>query len=169
MGFYCKSCGQEHEGLPLDIGQAKPAAYFEVPEGQRAKRCVLTSDGCVIDGKRHFIRGCACVPLRDHDGNFVWGVWAEVSAATFQRYGELYHADATNEPPHPGKLSATIAGYEGLNGHPVSIQFGTASERPRLTLIPSTNLMYREQTEGITVHRVFEILHALFPKDFPEA
>jgi hypothetical protein len=30
MGFYCKSCGKEHEGLPLDIGFAKPSAVFDL-------------------------------------------------------------------------------------------------------------------------------------------
>ena len=154
--------------MPLDIAFAKPAAYLAVSESARASRCRATNDLCVIDGTRFFVRGTVPVPVRELDEYFVWGMWAEVSRRVFNRYREFYDADGSGEPPHAGRLCGDKAmkGYAGVEGHPVAIQFGPADRRPVFTLKPSEHLLSREQQAGITLHRVHEILSAIFPNDF---
>jgi hypothetical protein len=167
MGYLCKVCGQEHSRFPLDITFISPLAYLEVPEDQRDRRGVLTSDACILDGERYFLRGDLCIPVREEDYAFVWGLWAEVSWSTFRRYATLLRSDAPNEPPHAGVLSNIMPGYQGVHGHPVTIHFETDAERPQFTLLASDSRLYGEQAEGVSIDRLFEIAHALLPKDFP--
>jgi hypothetical protein len=166
MAFICQTCGKEHSGLPLDIGFKRPADYFEVPEHERDTRCELTSDWCIIDGRHYFLRGCLFIPVRDSGDDFVWGMWAEVSQQTFERYRELRDSDGSQEPSHAGTFCGEPRGYAGLDRHPLSVQFGPADKRPRFTLKPSDHLMYNEQQAGITQHRVHEILQMMFPDGY---
>jgi hypothetical protein len=166
MGFRCGACGQEHDGLPMDVGFNRPADYFAVPKAQRERRCDCTSDWCVIDGRRYYIRGCLSVPVVDADDDFVWGLWARVSARSFRRYRELYDADGSGEPPFRGYLSGEHSGYKGLDGHAVAVQLGGKKDRPAFTLRRSKHLLYVEQQRGITLHRVHEILRTMFPNQF---
>jgi hypothetical protein len=167
VGFQCGICGEQHEGLPLDIGFARPGDYLAVPRGQRERRCRFTNDVGIIDGRRYYIRGCLYVPVVDVGDFFAWGLWAQVSKETFDRYRELYSKDGSQEPPLPGRLSVEDKpGYEGLDGLAVQMQLRSAAERPAFRLEPCDHLLYREQQEGITLHRVQEMLQTLFPEQF---
>jgi hypothetical protein len=148
----------------MDIAFAKPADYFAVPEPERKRRCVLTSDWCVIDERCFYIRGVLYVPVTDSAQQFGWGLWARVSKPAFQRYYELYSADASDEPPFRGRLCGEHPGYEGLDGLEIKVQLRKASERPTFTMIRCGHLLYQEQQNGITLHRVHEILASLFPE-----
>ena len=55
--FECKACGQWHEGMPAFDAEA-PLFYYLIPEHERAARCELSSDVCVVDGK-YFSRAAA--------------------------------------------------------------------------------------------------------------
>jgi len=167
MAYVCQHCGDTHDGLPLDIGFEKPGAYFLIPEAQRTARCRLTSDSCIIDGERFFIRGCLFVPIHDLEEHFVWGFWAEVSPHVFSRHQALFACDGSREPRHRAVLSVEREKrYTGMDGLLVSVQFTTAEDRPRFVLQPSNHWLCRDQESGITLHRVQEILHRLFPEQF---
>jgi hypothetical protein len=167
MSYQCETCGREHVGLPMDVASAKPGDFLAIPAGERARRCNLTTDLCVIDKSRFFLRGVLYVRVVDAEAPFGWGLWAEVNEQSFKRYMALYSADGTEERPFRGQLSVEDRpGYEGLDGHTVMIQLRLATERPTFTLAPSEHLLYKEQHEGISMHRVHEILKRLFPKDF---
>jgi hypothetical protein len=167
VSYQCETCGREHVGLPMDVASAKPGDYFTIPAGERDRRCFLTSDVCVIDKSRFYLRGVLYVRVVDAEQPFGWGLWAEVSEQSFKRYRALYSADGTEEPPFRGQLSVEDRpGYEKLDGHTVMIQMRTAAERPTFAMAPSEHLLYREQHNGISLHRVHEILKRLFPKEF---
>jgi hypothetical protein len=40
-----------------------PLPYLVVPQAEREARCELTSDTCVIDADKFFVRGCIEVPF----------------------------------------------------------------------------------------------------------
>lgn len=162
-GFRCGTCGEIHAGLPMDVGFGKPADYFAVPPAERAERCASTSDWCVIDGSRFFVRGCAFVPVPEAGDQFAWGMWVEIVEPDFKTYRDTYDADGSAVPPFPGKLAGEHRGYEGLDGHPVDVQLGPKGARPTFRLRPSDHLLYREQRDGITLHRVRVMLTTLFP------
>ena len=167
MAYICQCCGETHEGLPLDIAFDKPGAYFLTPARQRKAKWKLSSDACVLGGKRFFIRGCLFVPLRDIREFFVWGVWAEVSAHVFERHQALFDKDGTQEPPYPGALSVERTPcFRGMDQLPITLRLGPADQRPRFSLQPSNHWLCRDQHNGITLHRVHEMLHGLFPEHF---
>jgi hypothetical protein len=150
----------------MDVGFAKPADYFAIPEQERGRRCALTDDWCVIDERRFYIRGCLYVLVTDADEQFAWGLWARVGKPAFQRYFALYSADGSEEPPFRGYLCGEHRGYEGLDGLIVKVQLRTASERPAFVMSRCGHLLYHEQRRGITLHRVQEILATLFQDRF---
>ena len=167
MAYVCQYCGETHDGLPLDIAFGKPGAYFRSSARQRKSKWKLGPDGCVFDDKRFFIRGCLFVPVKDVSEFFVWGFWAEVTPHVFARHQALFDTDGTKEPTHAGALSVENEDrYRGMDQLPIVIRFGTAMQRPRFTLQPSNHWLGRDQENGITLHRVQQMLHALFPDHF---
>jgi hypothetical protein len=150
----------------MDVAFAKPADYIAVLDGERDRRCALTTDWCVIDEQRFYIRGILIVPVTDTADEFGWGLWARIGKPAFQRYYELYSADGAAEPPFRGHLCGEHRGYEGLDGLEVNVQLRSATERPAFTMLRCGHLLYKEQQRGITLHRVHEILATLFPEQF---
>jgi hypothetical protein len=69
-------------------------------------------------------------------------------------------------PPAAGILSGGPRPYPDVEGHPLRIDFGPAGERPTFSLKRSKHLLYREQRAGITLHRVQEILHTMYPDEY---
>jgi hypothetical protein len=167
MAYVCQCCGQAHDGLPLDIGFAKPGAYLALKTRQQKARCQLTPDVCIMGKKRFFIRGCLPIPLHETGSVFVWGLWAEVSSHVFERYQQQSDSDASDEVPCPGSLSVEREPLlRGMDRLPVLIQFGPARQRPTFVLEPSNHWLCRDQENGLTLHRLHEILHAMFPQHF---
>jgi|ERR1043166_5818653 hypothetical protein len=167
MAYRCQSCGQAHEGLPLDIAFAKPGAYLALKTRQQKAKCTLSSELCVMGKKRFFIRGCVPMPVHETGGVFVWGLWAEVSAHVFSRYQQLFDADGTEEMPSAGALSVECEPLlRGMDRLPVLIRFGTAGRRPTFLLEPSNHWLCRDQQNGISLHRLHQMLHAMFPQHF---
>lgn len=167
MAHVCQCCGRAHDSLPLDVGFAKPGAYLALKTRQQRARCQLTADVCTIGKKRFFIRGCLPIPLHDTGSVFVWGLWAEVTPHVFDRYQHFSQRDGTDELPCPGALSVEHEPVlRGMDRLPVLIKFGAAGQRPTFVLEPSNHWLCRDQQSGITLHRLHEILHALFPRHF---
>jgi hypothetical protein len=167
MSFECQSCGQQHEGLPMDIGIARPADFLAVPHAQRERRCKFTGDGGILDGRHFYIRGCVFVPVHDAPTPFAWGLWARVAETDYLRFGALYYSDGSGQPPFKGWLSVEDKpGYEGLDGHEAEVQLRSASERPAFRLVESEHRLSREQRDGIALHHVEEMLRELFPAQF---
>ena len=80
--FECASCGTLHEGIP-SFGWDFPAQYLAVPDGERARRVVLSDDACVIDDEWFFIRGCLEIPVHGYQEPLNYGVWLSLSRDSF--------------------------------------------------------------------------------------
>jgi hypothetical protein len=156
--FTCSICRQEHEGLPTDWGCKLPDDVWAIPEADRASAARFNEDVCEF-GNRWFIRCVLPTPFREAEGAFNWGVWAEVEAAVFWRYVELYKADGNGEPPHAGRLANNLPAYPGALGAEVLIQFREATRRPTLHFSETDDsLLAGEQRSGIDNARYHEIL-----------
>lgn len=44
------------------FGAEAPFSYYQMPAADRARRCSLGSDDCVIDECQFFVRGCLEIP-----------------------------------------------------------------------------------------------------------
>ena len=147
------------ESLSLDWGFELPDEVFALPDAEQDEQVRYNDDLCQW-GDRFFIRCILPVPLKDQDDYFGWGAWAEVEAAVFERYLELYEEDGREEPPHPAKLANRLAPYPGTTlGTRVLIQFQTPDERPTLTLLETDkSRLAQEQRDGIDAARHHEVL-----------
>ena len=85
MTHQCTTCGRKYEGLP-DIALQWPDPYFGVPEPERERRIVATTDTCVIDDDDFFIRGVILLPIRGENLDLGLGVWVSQKRENFQTY-----------------------------------------------------------------------------------
>lgn len=159
--FVCATCGQSHDGLPTDWAFKLPDDVWAIPASLREEEARFTDDLCQY-GDRHFIRGLLLVPLPDMASDFGWGVWAEVDAAVFQRYHDLYDTDGSFEPLHSGTLANSLPGYASSLEMPVNIRFRDATQRPLFRLLErDQSVLAIEQRTGISSARYHQILDAL--------
>eukprot|EP01037_Dinobryon_pediforme_P017042 gene17041-17231_t len=125
---------------------------------ERAEQARFDSDRCQF-GDRFFIRCILTVGIPGSDASYGWGAWAEVELAVFMRYLELYDADGSTEPMHPGRLANALWPYPCSLGEQVWIQFRDATSRPELYLPKDAeSLLAKEQREGMDAARYHQIL-----------
>lgn len=136
--FVCSHCGESHKGHPTDYGFTLPDVVWAIPEEERKRQAKWTSDLCQF-GERYFIRCLLAVPFAEGEGHFGWGLWVEVDWPTFEHYLSIYDRDATSEAPSAARIANQPAGYDPVLGAHVTIQFGPATERPRVIFRPTVN------------------------------
>ena len=154
----CRDCGRDLGEHPHDAGFSLPDVVWNLDAKERKRRAKTSSDLCVLDGARFFLRGIAFVPILETADRFGWGFWVEVDRAAFGRYLDLFKVDAPEgEPARAGVIANSPKGYALLEGHPVAVFFGPSKERPRLVLAPSDHALSEEQHQGISVARLHEI------------
>ncbi len=157
--YKCSTCEEVHYGLPLSWGPEYPAAVFDVPEAQQDERIEISSDQCIIDGERFFVRGRIEIPVLDSDEKFYWLVWLSVSEESFERMSELWETEGReNEPPYFGWLQSELPVYaESTLNLAANIHTQSVGTRPSVKLEPMDHPLAKEQRNGISLLRVQEI------------
>lgn len=87
----CSSCDEIHEGSPSFAFRAPDPFLKQAKAVQDAGK--LGSDLCWYDdedGRHFFVQACLEVPIHGVSEPFTWRVWASLSEASFNRYGESY-------------------------------------------------------------------------------
>jgi hypothetical protein len=159
--FTCERCGDVHEGLP-DFGFDAPIYYHETPEAERAERCWLTDDLCVLDDTHYFVRAVLLVRLAQTLESFGWGVWTSLSQQNYQRYVALWDAPIPEgEGPYFGWLSNRIPFYPDTLNLKVAVHLHDSGERPHLELEPTDHPLAIDQRQGIAWERARDIVEAL--------
>ena len=159
-GFVCALCGTAHEGCPTDRGYTLPDDVWALPESEHETRATFTTDLCEMDG-RYFIRGILLIPFVQRDADFAWGVWAELERSAFERYVEIYDADASDEPPVGATLANAIPGFPDAARERVLVIWGQSGDRPEFVLEKhSESSLAEAQRCGIDEQRYHELLIA---------
>ncbi len=157
-GYPCRRCGEHHEELPLHYGFQAPVAWYGVPEAERERRCLLSSDQCIIDEEHFFLVGNLELPIIGSDERFSWDIWVSLSDRNFARACELWEQPGReSEPPYFGWLSSRIPGYPETLHLKTRVQTRSVGARPLVELEPTDHPLAVEQREGITRERVQEI------------
>ncbi|MGL9623950.1 DUF2199 domain-containing protein [Bradyrhizobium sp. U531] len=60
--FKCSCCDEWHEGMPGYSADA-PLYFYAIPADERAQRCALDADTCIVDDEYFFARGCLEIPV----------------------------------------------------------------------------------------------------------
>jgi hypothetical protein len=162
--FVCPLCGQSHEGEPTDYGWALPDDIWNLGEPVRQEHLEWSTDLAYLDG-RWFLRGVLETPFQFSDWRFAWGVWAEVSEATFATYYEVFEQDGSHLPPEPTRIANALPElYPTTLGLEVKVKFGPADRRPGLKLDEECpHPLAVEQHLGISIERYHEILSVIRP------
>ena len=71
MQYVCSTCGERHEGVP-GLSADAPLYYYTGPQPERATRCRLGTDTCVVDEGFFFARACLEVPIFGEPKPFIW-------------------------------------------------------------------------------------------------
>jgi len=161
MGYTCGTCGVVHDELPMSFGPHAPFPWFNIPESERAERCVLDENLCGIDEHR-FVRGRIELPVRDGPEPFVWLVWVSLSAQNFERTVDLWtHAGREQEPPYFGWLTTALPYAPSTLGLKTQVHTRPVGVRPSIDLEPTDHPLAIEQHHGITMARVREIAESI--------
>ena len=165
LTFSCGTCGEVHEGLP-DYGYDTPIYYCGIPEAERAARCQINSDICVIDNEHFFVRAVLLVPILGTEESFGWGLWVSLAEADFRRTLELWDAeDVIGEGPFYGLLSNRLPFYPDTLELAVRVHLQNGGQRPRLELEPSDHPLACEQRDGLSWDRTIELAERLMHSD----
>jgi hypothetical protein len=157
MGYRCKTCGEDHEGLP-DLGADEPDPCLEIPEEERAGRVVLTPDTCIIDDRDYFIRGVILIPIKRSKERFGIGAWVSQSKEHFDEY--VGAPDSAEYGPFFGWLSTRVRYFEEDTFLLKTMaHFRRGGKRPTIELEPTDHPLAVDQREGITLVKAREIVH----------
>lgn len=159
LRFRCPDCREIHDGLP-DLCFALPDAIFELDAAAREKRALISSDLCVLDDARYFIRCVHEVAIADHTEVFAYGMWAEVTARDFNRYAVYYNTDA---PAHVSSFNGHIANRLPLTAETLGLgcNIRLSSEegmRPVLSVADTDHELVQEQDTGIPLERALALV-----------
>jgi hypothetical protein len=156
--FKCRCCDKVIGEMPMHYGAKAPALWFSIPEKERKRRCLLSSDQCIIDREHYFIVGNLEIPVSNVKELFSWDVWVSLSKKNFARVSELWEKPGREaEPPYFGWLSTALPGYPSTLNLKTNVHTRQVGRRPRVELEPTDHPLALEQRQGITLSRVQEI------------
>jgi hypothetical protein len=158
----CQCCGKQYDTLPFAFALDEPDPWRALPDEERMRRGVLSTDGCVIDKKVFCVRARLEIPVIGNKDSFIWGIWVSISEADFERIGKLWNVEIReHEPPVAGALCSDIPIYPSTTDLKCSLHLRNAGRRPSIRLEPSDHPLAVEQRDGITIERVKEIAAAV--------
>src|SRR3974390_3142930 len=132
-GFRCTTCGEWHEGLPLDYAYDAPHYWSEALRPDPDS--FLNSDFCVIRMEHYFVRALIEIPIIGQKDAFRWGVWGSLKKENFDRIVELWQDPAlVKEPPYFSWLSNSIEGYPETLSLKANLSSRSVDSRPFLVL-----------------------------------
>jgi hypothetical protein len=160
-GFLCSTCGQFHDELPLVFGAPAPVAWENLSPEERTVDSALSSDQCVIKGQHFFILGRLELPIIGSSECFTWLCWMSVSERNFARACEVWKTEGReSEPPYFAWVQSALP-YPGGTLHlKANLITQPVGQRPLVQLQESDHLLYLEQSGGVTLDRVREIVEA---------
>ena len=168
MTWTCSRCGEVHEGTPFSWALESPIYWTWIPDDERPGRGECQEDLCWLTDDEgdlaHFVRGTIEIPIVDgsppDEDTFVFGVWASLSRASFERLLEL-----GDEPPREGEsffgwLSNRLPAYPDTLTLPTDVELREPGIRPLIVPHRGDHPLARDQHEGITLERAHELATA---------
>ena len=160
-GFFCKSCNEYHDELPLALGPDAPSAWYQIPESERAQRTQLTEDQCVIDDQHFFARGRIMLLVTDADEAFTWLAWVAVSKESFLHSSAYWNIPGReNSPPSFGWLASALPYKPTTMNMSARIRTMPVGERSVIDLEESDHPLAIEQRDGISAARLQDLVEA---------
>lgn len=164
MRVPCDTCGVEHELGDLEPSYAHPDAWNATPRDQPQHPADERRDFCVIpdaDGNAaYFIRVLLPMAVHGDDEPCCWGLWTEVSRATYDEVTGLWDdASQTKAGPWPAVLANHVNGYPPTLGLAGTLRFADPRQIPHFAFAPEVvHPLAVESRDGVAAPRVVEWL-----------
>ena len=157
--FRCVHCKEEHDGIPA-FHADRPAPYWDVPVDKRDSEVFLTSDSCVIAERFFYVHGCLEIPVHEIDQPFIWGVWVSLKEENFFLWQDHYEtAKRSHIGPFFGWLCTRLPVYPNTLHLKTTVHIRDNGIRPFIELDQTDHLLSMEQSKGIGINRVHELMH----------
>ena len=153
----CATCGKPHAVRDTELTYRLPNEIFDLEDERRAERAKISTDICMLDSSRMFLRGLLPLPVDGREGPYNIGVWVELSAQDFREIHALWSdPDQASHGPFPGALANEVYGCRDSRGLALEIRLTGPTTRPEFHLIGEGHDLIRQQREGITQHQAYE-------------
>jgi hypothetical protein len=138
-----------------------PDVIFALPVAERDARAVVSSDLCILDDERYFIRCVMTVPVLDCDDTIDYGPWVEIESQDFGRYAVHFNGGG-----HPSWVAAEgyLANAFPAHAHTtlgLNCMVRVASDksqRPTVEILDDSHPLQAEQVTGVPLPRALEIV-----------
>lgn len=141
------------------LGSPAPELWFSIPEEEREKRAVLSSDQCIIEDTHYFILGRLELPVIDAPSPFVWLVWVSLSERNFVRAQQLWTVPGREaEPSYFGWLQTALPYEPSTLSLKTQVHTRPVGERPSIERRATDHPLSIEQRRGISLTRVQSIV-----------
>ncbi|MFC5527961.1 DUF2199 domain-containing protein [Cohnella yongneupensis] len=160
----CSHCNEEIGEISFCFGSRAPYHYLILNDEDQEK-CEIDNDICVIESRDYFIRGHLEIPIIGSEDVFIWSVWSSLSKNNFDRTMELWGSEDRNqEPSYFGWSSTQLPLYPDTLNLKCEVYTREVGLCPIIVLEESDHPLSKEQKNGITKERVYEINHLLMHK-----
>lgn len=160
MRYRCPSCTEIHQGFPA-LSYGLPDAIFQLTVEEKECRAVISSDLCILDDERYFIRCVLVVAVTGYEEDFEYGPWVEIDAEDFSRYSVWFNLGASPgwhsiEGRLANALPASQAPTLGLACRVVLPD--DEDSRPFVEVSDPKHSLFDEQAHGMPITRATELI-----------
>lgn len=160
MRYRCPSCSQTHHGFPA-LAYNLPDAIFALSNDERERRAVISSDLCILNDERYFIRCVLAITVIGYEDEFEYGPWVEINAEDFSRYSVWFNLGASpGWCSIDGRLANALADCKpstlGLRCRVVLPD--DDDSRPLLQVSETSHPLFDEQAHGMSITRATELI-----------
>jgi hypothetical protein len=149
----CKTCGKVHPIREMELVYSLPDAIFELSEQDRAQRSKTSTDICMLDESRMFLRAVLPLPVLGRDRPYRIGAWVEVSTEAFRQIHSLWDdPEQVSHSPFAATLANDIYNCPGSIGQTVELRLTGPKTRPDIFLTESDQMLCQQQQNGISEH-----------------
>jgi len=125
---------------------------------ERASRAAISSDHCIVDEERFFVRGCIEIQVEGEEQPFAWGAWVAVSSSDFEALEATFgQPKRSHVGPFAGHLANALPSYPDTLNLPVVVHQRDDGIRPFIKVQPCDHPLHNEQCDGMSAKRLEEI------------
>ncbi len=153
----CATCGKDHPADEIELSFRRPDDTATLSDEERSQFVKENSDLSVLREERFFVRALLPLPVASRRRPYSIGLWVEVSQATFERIRALWKEPTqADEPSFEARIANDLPFTSSTLGMPARLQLTGPTTRPEVIVLPASNVIYQEQSNGITAHRANE-------------
>jgi len=160
MSWICKTCGEQHDNIPLSFAPNFPDNYANLSPEQRETRTLFSPDQCIIDEKEFYIRGCLEIPIQGSNEIFMWGLWASLFQEDYDEIDACWHEEGreSKHGPFKGRLANSLSVYPLSTANlKLTVKLRPVGQRPLFFVDEAEHALAIAQKTGMTNEEAYDL------------